>query len=363
MPNKVILDYLSQNLKKGYPASSLRERLIAAGYPQNEVDEALRYLRAGSQPEKPSVPPVSQEEKPVPKQAREPAKQPQKDMKDEEREKKAQNLLEKQKKEQEEKDKEEQKKSRQKRGHKKDKSKKPDKKSEKKKAKSARSKRKRSISSNKVILIAAIIAIVEVGSFVGLVSFGFIDIGVAEACVEDWGCASWRPRTCPPNATQTRRCFDANGCGTNMYIPDTQQSCVPVDGGPYIFTEYDFTGAGMEVAEFFHFTRGLDMNGSAYNSYISVATTGRGSVIRTSVAYGPSVNLIYDENAFIMSGMNINASDTGEYGTRSSRYEVSDLGSGTLLVQDGEWYLGIEYETSMSDVADDLAVLFIQKTP
>lgn len=400
MPNKVILDYLSENLKKGYPASKLRQKLLAAGYPQNEVDEALRYLGSGTRPIPASSPLAAPEEKelrakeahkpPVEqsqelgseedkkdKKAREEWEKEKKELEQRKKEqKKEQEKREKQDKEKEKKRKElEQRKREQEKGEKqkeelkkkeqeeKDKQKKQHEKHKQKKSKPGQGRRKRSINSNKIIFIAAVIAIVEVGSFIGLVSIGIIDVRGSQPCVEDWTCASWMPRTCPPNATQSRRCFDANNCGTSLYMPDTQQSCVPVEGGPYIFTEHDFSGAGMDVADFTHFTRGLDINGTTYDSYISVATSGSGAVVRTSVSYGPVVNLVYDFNEDVMYSMKINRSRTGEFGTRSSRYEVSDLDSATLLIQDGEWFMAIEYETNVSVVADNLAGVFIQKTP
>lgn len=49
--------------------------------------------------------------------------------------------------------------------------------------------------------------------------------GIVPKCDEYWRCADWKPKSCPINETQTRKCIDLNNCGTEKNKPNETRNC------------------------------------------------------------------------------------------------------------------------------------------
>ena len=59
----------------------------------------------------------------------------------------------------------------------------------------------------------------------GAVSAGAA-IGVALECKEYWRCGDWKPKKCPINETQARKCIDTNACDTAKNKPNETRHCI-----------------------------------------------------------------------------------------------------------------------------------------
>jgi len=346
MVSQEVIDYISKNLKKGYSVEQLSGALVREGWPEEEIEEAMAFLAKTK--EKPKAD-VSREEKTKPKK-QEPRKE-EKPAKDKEKQKE---LEEKKAKEEE---KARKKKENEEKRKKEEEKKKKDKKAkEKKKKPGERMSRKMLVILAVVVVCAASVAAVAILIFLNVIPLSIFGV----PCTESWSCTGWSPEICPQSKIQTRVCTDVNSCGTNENRSEETRACsLPQSAGNFIFDEGDFPELDINASEITRIRRILDINGTFFNTFVTIATIDEERMIRLSVS-NELASEIYDYNVQIAQQMNFYSAGQNEYGDRSARFTIQDMNSGMLVVESNGWFLLIDYELADEFHAGELAILFVE---
>jgi uncharacterized protein Smg (DUF494 family) len=337
-----ISNYISTNLKKGNSPEVIKEKLINAGYPRKEIEQELRSLGA-VRPALPSAKPSMQLS---PQQTQKPSEK-----------KRFFGLLKATPKEKEKK-----------MPPKKPEVKKP--KPEKKEIKPQKPKQPkqpsritRFASRRLKLIIVCDLATAAVAVILMLMYFGHIPIPFYQStCIEDWSCGGWSPSACPPSGVQIRYCNDMNNCNNMGSIPELSRSCVPSTGGNQIFFVSDFTSFGINASNFSQYDVVIFVNETPYNAYISAGQIDESREIKTSITRAEFISDIFDYNAEIALSLKMLNTGSNEYGDRSFRFEVADLDSEMLLVQNNDWFLQIDCRIVDENFANMLADIFVNRT-